>query len=99
MPNRCPIKLLYPYQSVESLPQVKKIRVAVSPAPKVAKLMEDDFIKKTLRERRTLQQALADLLVQYSRFPPGSERSTLARMIEILNDELAIRQHALRVAE
>lgn len=74
------------------------MRVAVSPAPKVAKRMEDDFIRKTLRVRRTLQQALADLLCNtvVSRRKRTEHVGEDDR--EILNDELAIRQPASRVA-
>jgi hypothetical protein len=37
----------------------------------------EDFIERTLRERRGLQQALADLLARYDRIPPNNERDLL----------------------
>jgi hypothetical protein len=37
----------------------------------------EDFIERSLRERRSLQHALADLVVKYDRIPSGSERSML----------------------
>jgi hypothetical protein len=50
-----------------------------------------DFIERTLRERRTVQQALEDISAKYNRAPTGKERTILERMIEILNDEIALR--------
>jgi len=44
----------------------------------------DDFIERTLKERRTPQEALADLLAKYYRIPPNNERRALER------DEAAI---------
>jgi hypothetical protein len=60
------------------------------PLPAVMKQMED-FIERTLRERRTVQQALEDILAKYNRTPSGNERTMLARMIEVLKDEIALR--------
>jgi hypothetical protein len=59
----------------------------------------EDFIERTLRERRRLQGALADMLAKYNRIPSGSERSMLERMIEVIKDEIALRQKTLRVAK
>jgi len=52
----------------------------------------EDFIERTLRERRSLQDALADVLAKYNRLPSGSERSRLERMIEVLRDEIRLRK-------
>ena len=54
----------------------------------------DNFIERTLKERRTLNAALADLLAKYILIPPGSERSTLERMIDVLREEIAFRHSA-----
>jgi len=51
----------------------------------------DDFIERTLRERRGLQKALADLLTKYDRIPANDERNVLGRMIEGLKAEIAFR--------
>jgi hypothetical protein len=51
----------------------------------------EDFIERTLRERRGLQQALADLLARYDRIPPNNERDLLVRMIDGLKAEIASR--------
>ena len=37
--------------------------------------MDDDFIETTLKERRSLQEALADFVAKYDRIPLGNERS------------------------
>ena len=58
-------------------------------------LMDEDFIERALRERRSLPDALADLLAKYSCIPSGMERSMLERMIEVLKDEIALRQNSL----
>jgi hypothetical protein len=58
----------------------------------------EDFIERTLRERRSLQGALADIVAKYGRIPSGTERSMLERMIEVLKDEIAIRQDTMRIA-
>ena len=57
----------------------------------------EDFIERTLRERCSLQGALADIVAKYSRIPSGIERSMLERMIEALQDEIALRQDTMRV--
>src|SRR5205814_6655455 len=54
--------------------------------------MMEDFIERTLRERRTLQGALADMLARCDRIPSGQERSMLERMIELLREEIALRR-------
>ena len=59
----------------------------------------EDFIERTLRERRSLQGALSELMTKYSRIPSGNERSMLERMIEVLKDEIALRQNTLRIAK
>jgi hypothetical protein len=59
----------------------------------------EDFIERTLRERRSLQGALSELMTKYSRIPSGNERSMLERMIEVLKDKIALRQNPLRAAE
>ena len=59
----------------------------------------EDFIETTLRERRSLQQALADLLVKCKRLPPNNERSALERMIEGLKAEIASRNTTARTAK
>ena len=56
----------------------------------------DDFIERTLKERRALQDALADLLAKYNRLPPNSRTSEFARMIEGLKAEIALRNRAVR---
>jgi len=48
--------------------------------------MMEDFIERTLRERRSLQVALTDMLAKHDRIPSGNERSMLERMIMILKD-------------
>jgi hypothetical protein len=52
----------------------------------------DDFIERTLKERRTPQEALADLLAKYYRIPPNNERRALERMIEDLKAEITLRK-------
>ena len=54
----------------------------------------DNFIERTLKERLTLNAALADLLAKYILIPPGNERSTLERMIDGLRTEIAFRNTA-----
>ena len=60
--------------------------------------MMEEFIERTLRERRSLQGALADMVAKYDRIPSGSERSMLERMIEVLKEEIALRRDSLRAA-
>jgi hypothetical protein len=38
-------------------------------------------------------------MTKYSRIPSGTERSMLERMIEVLKDEIALRQNMLRIAK
>jgi len=71
---------------------------ATHPCAAVMTRMED-FIERTLRERRSLQGALSELMTKYSRIPSGNERSMLERMIEVLKDKIALRQNPLRAAE
>lgn len=61
--------------------------------------MMEDFIERTLRERRSLQGALADIVAKHDRIPSGVERSMLERMIEFLKDEIALRQNTVRIAK
>jgi hypothetical protein len=53
--------------------------------------MDDEFIERTLKERRSLQEALADFVAKYDRIPLGNERSAMGRMIEVLRAEIALR--------
>ena len=39
------------------------------------------------------------MLAKYNRIPSGSERSMLERMIEVIKDEIALRQNKLRIAK
>jgi hypothetical protein len=59
----------------------------------------EDFIERTLRERRSLQVALTDMLAKYDRIPSGNERSMLERMIVILRGEIALHQNGLGIAK
>jgi hypothetical protein len=59
--------------------------------------MMEDFIERALRERRTLQGALADMLAKRDRIPSGQERSMLERMIELLKEEISLRRDRLHV--
>ena len=54
----------------------------------------DNFIERTLKERRTLNAALADLLAKYILIPPGMDRRTLERMIDGLRAQIAFRKPA-----
>jgi hypothetical protein len=56
----------------------------------------EDFIERSLRERRSLQGALADMMTKYSRIPPGGERKMLERMIEGLRVEIDLRNSRVR---
>jgi hypothetical protein len=51
----------------------------------------EEFIDRMLKERRTLHEALADLLATHNRIPSNSQRSALRRMIEGLKAEIALR--------
>jgi hypothetical protein len=53
----------------------------------------EDFIERTLRERRNLQDALADIVAKNNRLPSGNERTIMERMIEVLKDENAVRKN------
>ena len=53
----------------------------------------EDFIERTLRERRNLQDALADIVAKNNRLPSGNERTIMERMIEVLKDEIALRKN------
>jgi len=50
------------------------------------------LLTRVLGDRRTVQQALADIVAKYSRIPRSLKRSMLERMIEVLNAEIALRQ-------
>jgi hypothetical protein len=63
----------------------------MSAIPQLDPSPTEDFIERTLRERRGLQEALADLLVKYDRIPPNNEREVLGRMIDGLKAEIASR--------
>ena len=51
----------------------------------------EDFIERTLKERRALHEALADLLAKYNRIPSGCRPDELERMIDGLKAEIALR--------
>jgi len=53
----------------------------------------EDFIERTLRERRSLQDVLAVILAKHNRLPSGNERTIMERMIEVLKDEIALRKN------
>jgi hypothetical protein len=61
--------------------------------------MMEDFIERTLRERRSLQGALAEMVAKHDRIPSGKERSMLERMIEVLREEIALRQNSPRAVK
>jgi hypothetical protein len=61
--------------------------------------MDDEFIERTLKERRSLQEALADFVAKYDRTPPNNERSALERMIEVIKAEIALRNAVARTAK
>ena len=54
--------------------------------------MMEDFIERTLRERRSLEVALVDILAKYARVPSGNERCLLEQMIVVLEHEIAYRK-------
>ena len=64
------------------------------PVPPTGAEPMEDIIERTLRERRPLQQALADLLAKCSGIPPGNDRNALERMIEGLQEEIELRRRA-----
>ena len=53
----------------------------------------EEFIERTLRERRSLEAALADILTKHARIPSGQERSLLEQMIAGLTHEIALRKN------
>ena len=59
----------------------------------------EDFIERTLRERRSLQGALADIVAKHDRIPSGVERSMLEQLIAALKEEIALRQNSLHVSK
>ena len=93
------VKALFTYRRIKNAgtPQAEAQAHSV-PVPADLRTMED-FIERTLRERRSLQDALTDMLAKSTRIPFGIERSTLERMIEVLKDEIALRQNTLRIAK
>ena len=52
----------------------------------------EDFIERTLRERRSLEAALADILTKHTDIPSGQERNLLERMIAVLTSEIVLRK-------
>ena len=69
----------------------QRARTPMPAIPQLDPSQIEDFIERTLRERRGLQQALADLLARYDRIPPNNERDLLGRMIDGLKAEIASR--------
>jgi len=59
----------------------------------------DDFIERTLRERRPMEQALTELSAKHRNLPPNNERSALERMIEVLKAEIALRSAVAQLVE
>jgi len=53
----------------------------------------EEVIERTLRERRSLEAALADILTKHARIPSGQERSLLEQMISVLTHEIALRKN------
>ena len=53
----------------------------------------DDFLERTLRERRSLEAALADILTKHARIPSGQERTLLEKMISVLTHEIVLRKN------
>jgi hypothetical protein len=68
-------------------------------SPPARPSMMEDFIERTLRERRSLQGALAEMVAKHDRIPSGKERSMLERMIEVLREEIALRQNSPRAVK
>jgi hypothetical protein len=52
----------------------------------------EDFIERTLRERRSVEAALADILTKHAGIPSGQERNLLERMIAVLAHEIVLRK-------
>jgi hypothetical protein len=53
----------------------------------------DEFIERMLKGRRTLDQALTELVAKCNRIPRSKERCMLERMTEVLNGEISIRRN------
>ena len=53
--------------------------------------MQEDFIERTLRERRSLHDVLADISGKHARIPSGTEKRMLERMITVLEHEITLR--------
>ena len=71
----------------------QKYRAKSAPfSPRDQGIMEE-FIERTLRERRSLEAALADILTKHARIPSGQERSLLERIISVLTHEIALRKN------
>jgi len=73
-----------------------KGRLAISELHRPAENHTTTFFRiaahRTLKECRSLQQALADLMAKYRSLPPNNERSALERMIDGLEAEIAVRK-------
>ena len=52
-----------------------------------------DFVERMLNARRTLDQALTDIVAKCNRIPRSKERCMLERMIEVLSDEILVRRN------
>jgi len=61
-------------------------------SPRDLGIMED-FIERTLRERRSLETAVADILTKHARIPSGQERTLLEKMISVLAHEIVLRKN------
>jgi hypothetical protein len=59
----------------------------------------DEFVGRMLRDRRTLHQALADIVAKYSCVPRGKNRGMLERMIEVLDEEITERRNRMHDTE
>jgi hypothetical protein len=59
----------------------------------------DEFVDRMLRDRRTLHQALADIVAKYSCVPRDKHRSMLERMIEVLDEEITERRNRMHDTE
>ena len=53
----------------------------------------DDFVERMLNARRTLDQVLTDIVAKCNRIPRSKERCLLERMIEVIKDEISLRQN------
>lgn len=53
----------------------------------------EEFIERTLRERRSLEAAVADMLTKHARIPSGQERTLLEKMISVLAHEIVLRKN------